>query len=176
MDVYRKMWSISSTTIKENEETINNQYEVYCKALNVRGLRKGSSKKPKSKLVFLLENILSLTLDDRTKHYVRNVSKRRRPKTVYRYEIKWYHSRSPDVGRCGNNSNSPLNDLKKLGLTSWFINQPDGSGPECPLPHLEGAAGRDRSHVTPDEDFRSSLLQSWTTLAQMPLLFTSRVD
>ncbi len=47
----------------------------------------------------------------------------------------------------------------KLGLPSWFINQPDGSGPEGPLPHLEGAAGRDRTHVTPDEGCRSVIFQ-----------------
>ena len=87
MDIYRNMKNISSKTIKENEETINNQYEMYCKALNVKGLRKESSKKPKSKLVFLLENILSLTLDDRTKHSVRNVSNSRRTLTVYKYNI-----------------------------------------------------------------------------------------
>ena len=44
----------------------------------------------------------------------------------------------------------------KLGLPSWFINQPSCSGPEGPRPHLEGAAGRDRTHVTPDEGCRSA--------------------
>ncbi len=43
---------------------------------------------------------------------------------------------------------------QKLGMPSWFINQPDGSGPEGPLPHLEGAAGRDRTHRAPNEDCR----------------------
>jgi hypothetical protein len=38
----------------------------------------------------------------------------------------------------------------KTGVAQLIINQPDGSGPEGPLPHLEGAAGRDRTHVTPD--------------------------
>ncbi len=44
----------------------------------------------------------------------------------------------------------------KLGLPSWFINQPDGSGPEGLLLHLKGAAGRDRIYVTPDEGCRSA--------------------
>ncbi len=48
----------------------------------------------------------------------------------------------------------------KLGLPSWFINQPDGSEPEGPRPHLEGAAGRDRTHVTPDAGCRSA---NWAT-------------
>ena len=44
----------------------------------------------------------------------------------------------------------------KLGLPSWFMNQPSCFGPEGPRPHLEGAAGRDRTHVTPDEGCRSA--------------------
>ncbi len=61
--------------------------------------------------------------------------------------------------RCGKNAPDKgdldlfliaASDLK-LGLPSRCINQPDGSGPKGPLPHLEGAAGRDRTHVTPDE-------------------------
>ncbi len=46
----------------------------------------------------------------------------------------------------------------KLRLPSWFINQPDSSGPEGPpwLPHLEGATGRDWTHVTPDKGYRSA--------------------
>ncbi len=35
------------------------------------------------------------------------------------------------------------------------MNQPDVSGPEGPLLLLEGSVGRDRTHVTPDEGFRS---------------------
>ncbi len=46
--------------------------------------------------------------------------------------------------------------LIKPGLPSWFINQPDGSGPKGPLPHLKGAAGRDQTHVTPDVGCRSA--------------------
>ncbi len=44
----------------------------------------------------------------------------------------------------------------KLGFPSWFIDQPDGSGQEDLLPHLEGAAGMDRTHVTSDKGCRSA--------------------
>ncbi len=39
------------------------------------------------------------------------------------------------------------------------MNQPDGSGPEGPLTHLEGAAGRDRTHATPDEGFTTRMVE-----------------
>ena len=40
---------------------------------------------------------------------------------------------------------------EKLGLSSWFINQPSCYGPKRPLPDhtLEGAAGRNWTHVKP---------------------------
>jgi hypothetical protein len=55
-----------------------------------------------------------------------------------------------------------ITETSKLGLPSWFINQPDGSGPEGPLPHLEGAAGRYRTHVTPDEGYMYCTYNAYT--------------
>ncbi len=48
----------------------------------------------------------------------------------------------------------------KTGVAQLIFNQPDGLGPEGPLPHLEGAAGRDRTRVTPDEGCRSAKFNS----------------
>jgi group I intron endonuclease len=84
LDIYKNMTNISSITINKNKEIIHDLYELYCKTLNIRGLRKESSKKPKSKLAFLLENVLSLTLDDKIKRGVRCSDK---ILTFYEYQI-----------------------------------------------------------------------------------------
>jgi hypothetical protein len=84
LDIYKNMTNISSITINKNKETIHDLYELYCKTLNIKGLRKESSKKPKSKLAFLLENVLSLTLDDKIKRGVRCSDK---ILTFYEYQI-----------------------------------------------------------------------------------------
>lgn len=64
--------TITSLIINENETKINEMYNDYVIKNQLKGLRKDRVNKPISKLIFLLENILYITLDKGEKKSVRN--------------------------------------------------------------------------------------------------------
>jgi DNA polymerase delta subunit 1 len=77
---------ITSITIEDNKDLINELYNTYLNKCNLKGLRK--DKKHLTKLIYLLENILLLTLS------ANRINKRdkltKKVVTHYEYSIKYY--------------------------------------------------------------------------------------